>query len=186
MPKSLRSLGFGASLCLLALSACDDDPDDTGAGDTELITTVNVVMVGGGSTQTLSFRDVDGPGGNDGVTTGATLAPNTTYTFATSFLDESESPAENKNTEITEEANEHQVFYILQGINGTVETSDVDGNARPLGLVGTLTTGAAGTGSLRVVLRHEPNKTAAGVADGDITNAGGETDIDVTFPVVIQ
>jgi len=38
-----------------------------------------------------------------------------------------------------------------------------------------------GEGGLRITLRHEPNKTAAGVQNGDITNAGGETDIEVTF-----
>jgi hypothetical protein len=37
-----------------------------------------------------------------------------------------------------------------------------------------------------VTLRHEPDKGAAGVSGGDITNAGGDTDIEVTFPVVIE
>jgi hypothetical protein len=34
-------------------------------------------------------------------------------------------------------------------------------------------------------LRHLPNKSAAGVAAGDITNAGGATDAQVTYPIVI-
>jgi len=37
-----------------------------------------------------------------------------------------------------------------------------------------------------ITLRHEPAKDATGVSDGDITNAGGETDISVNFPVEIQ
>jgi hypothetical protein len=35
---------------------------------------------------------------------------------------------------------------------------------------------AGGAGTLRITLRHLPNKSATGVASGDITNADGETD----------
>ena len=64
------------------------------------------------------------------------------------------------------------------------DISDADGN--PIGLATTVTTGAASTGEFTVILRHEPMKDAQGVKDGDITNAGGETDIEVNFPVEIQ
>ena len=37
-----------------------------------------------------------------------------------------------------------------------------------------------------VVLRHLLDKFAEGVADGDITNAGGDTDVEVSFPIVIE
>jgi len=37
-----------------------------------------------------------------------------------------------------------------------------------------------------VTLRHQPDKGAIGVSDGDITNAGGETDIEVLFDVIIE
>jgi hypothetical protein len=63
---------------------------------------------------------------------------------------------------------------------------DMDGSGNPIGVANTYLTGDAGSGTFTVTLRHEPNKTAAGVADGDITNAGGETDIEVEFPVTIQ
>ncbi len=45
----------------------------------------------------------------------------------------------------------------------------------------TLTTGVAGTGTLTFTLRHEPTKPNTGLSD-----AGGETDITVTFDVTIQ
>jgi hypothetical protein len=35
-------------------------------------------------------------------------------------------------------------------------------------------------------LRHEPAKSAAGVADGDLTEAGGETDVEVVFEVIVE
>ena len=46
-------------------------------------------------------------------------------------------------------------------------------------------TNAAGSGELQVVLRHEPDKFGANVSAGDITNAGGETDIEVMIPYVV-
>ena len=36
------------------------------------------------------------------------------------------------------------------------------------------------------LLRHKPNKSGNGVQSGDITNAGGETDIVVTFELDVQ
>ena len=63
---------------------------------------------------------------------------------------------------------------------------DVDDDNNPLGVETNVSAGNAGTGTLTIILRHEPIKTASGVADGDITNAGGETDIEVQFNVVVQ
>ena len=40
-------------------------------------------------------------------------------------------------------------------------------------------------GELEVLLLHEPDKFAEGVSEGDATNAGGEVDIDVSFPITI-
>ena len=66
-------------------------------------------------------------------------------------------------------------------LNLTVTTTDVDTNtpALPLGFKTTFKTGAASTGYLRVVLRHQPN-----VKDG--TFAPGSTDLDVGFKVSIK
>ena len=36
-----------------------------------------------------------------------------------------------------------------------------------------------------MILKHEPNKSAAGVAGGDVTNAGGETDAEMEFPITV-
>ena len=37
-----------------------------------------------------------------------------------------------------------------------------------------------------IILRHEPDKAAADVNTGDITNADGSTDVQVTFNIVIE
>ena len=61
---------------------------------------------------------------------------------------------------------------------------DEDGN--PIGVQFTLATTTAASGSLTITLRHEPMKTASGVRNGDITNAGGETDVQAVFPITVQ
>jgi hypothetical protein len=65
--------------------------------------------------------------------------------------------------------------------NRSFTYADADVNGKPIGLAFTLKTGtAAATGNIVVVLRHMPAKSAAGVATGDITNAGGATDAQIT------
>ena len=41
-------------------------------------------------------------------------------------------------------------------------------------------------GTITITLRHEPNKGGEGVSNGDITNAGGETDAQVSYNVSLQ
>jgi hypothetical protein len=64
--------------------------------------------------------------------------------------------------------------------------ADADGDGNPIGLRNRATTPAAGSGTITAILRHMPNKSAAGVASGDITNAGGDTDIEVDLNFTIQ
>jgi hypothetical protein len=66
-------------------------------------------------------------------------------------------------------------------LNLTVTRTDLDTNTTPLpvGLTDRFVTGAASTGYLQVVLRHQPN-----VKDG--TFAPGSTDFDAGFKVTIQ
>ena len=96
-------------------------------------------------------------------------------------LNELEDPADNITAEVQAEDEDHQFFYTPTNNIATIAYTDQDANGNPVGLTFTVTTTAATTGNLTVVLRHEPNKSATGVSDGDITNAGGETDIEVTF-----
>ena len=66
-------------------------------------------------------------------------------------------------------------------LNLSIAITDHDNNTPPLplGLESNFSTGAAGSGWLRIVLRHQPN-----VKDG--TFAPGSTDLDVGFAVKIQ
>lgn len=64
--------------------------------------------------------------------------------------------------------------------------ADTDANGLPLGLLTAINTGDAGSGNLVINLQKDLNKLAAGVSEGQIDNAGGKTDIQATFPVIIE
>lgn len=180
---------FSLLLAVSLITACDDD-DPGPVNEEELITTVNVTFTNqanAGDVVQASFVDLDGPGGNAPVITNPSLAANANYDVRVEFLNESETPAEDITEEVVEEGEEHQVFMIVTGgLNVTYSYGDQDASGNPIGVEGSITTGATSDGNLNLVLRHEPAKEAAGVSDGDITNAGGETDISVNFTVTIQ
>ena len=183
--NNFKILFIALAAIALTLSSCKKDPEIE--DPEEVITTLNYTLTptGGGSAVILSFQDIDGDGGDDPVITVGTLAANTTYSGSIELLDESGDDVEDITEEIEEEDEEHQFFF--EATNGiSIAYADTDADSNPIGLLNTLTTGAAGNGTVTVILRHEPNKGGDGVADGDITNAGGETDIEVTFDVTVQ
>jgi hypothetical protein len=179
MKKSLLYFALFA-FAATTWTACDDDDDvEVPPNQGEVITTVNVALSSSNDAVTLSFRDVDGDGGDDPVILGGTLDANTTYSFSTSFLNESVSPIDNVTDEVREEGTDHFVIYDSGALDLTVEISDEDDDGNPLGLLGTLTTSDAGTGQLQVILRHLPIKTPDGAT-------GGDTDVDVSFPITVE
>ncbi len=192
--KPLKNLFYCLSLLatmLLVVSCDDDDPDPE--NPEELITTVNITLTPtgtGGTVVTWSFVDLDGEGGNAPTITAPALAAGTTYNAAIELLNESETPAEDITAEVSGEALDHQFFFTGTAITNQLVSltyDDEDSESNPIGLKFILTTGqTGGTGTLTVTLRHEPDKNATGVSSGDITNAGGETDIEVDFDVVVQ
>lgn len=188
--KTLKNLSilFISAIVFTACSNDDDTPEPV--NEEEVITTLTATLTpatGGGNVITLQTRDLDGDGPNAPVITGGTLAANTTYNASLELLNETESPAESINEEIEEEDDEHQFFYQVTNSLATFTYEDMDGDSNPIGLEFTVTTGATtGTGTITITLRHEPSKGASGVSDGDITNAGGETDIQAVFPITVQ
>lgn len=185
----------------LFLTSCSDDDDNPDPGtEEEVITTMTVTLTDGTDPVVLTFFDADGEDGPIApvATVQGNLKASTTYEGAIVILNATEDPAELVNEEIEEEADEHQFFYITDDLGITTAYGDkesdfqnADGvqftSENPVGLRFSLTTTAAtGDGKLRVVLRHEPTKDAAGVSDGDITNAGGSPDVDWTFDITVE
>jgi hypothetical protein len=180
-------LSLMAALTISLQSCHKDDGHHHDHSEEEVITTLIYKLTApDGSVAQLIFRDTDGDGGNAPVITTDVLKANTMYTGAITLSNESENPAEDITEEVAEEKEEHQ-FFLSATVSGlTISYADTDVDCKPVGLATTLSTGAAGSGNLQIVLRHEPDKFASGVASGDITNAGGETDIEVDFAIVVE
>ena len=184
-----KHLLLGALLSVSFLFTACDDEEVVIPNEEEVITNLTLTLTpdGSGTPVVLSFVDVDGEGGADGVFTTAPLAANTTYNGSITLLNTADGANEDITREIEEEDEEHQLFYVVgAGLNLTVAYDDADADSNPIGLMTTLTTGDASTGQLTITLLHEPDKNATGVSDGDPSNAGGETDIEVTFDVEIE
>ncbi len=186
MKKSLLVIVPFLIFFAASLTSCDPTVEN----EQELITTVKLTLtsMSSDSVVTLLFQDLDGDGGNAPITTvSGTIAANQSYNAKIDILDETATPADDITTEVEAEGINHQLFYLPNnGLNLTFAYSDVDANAKPIGISTAVSAGSASNGTLRIVLRHEPDKSATNVSMGDITNAGGETDFDVEFDVVVQ
>jgi len=174
------------SLSFMFASCSKDDP--VIPNEEEVITTLIYTLTpdAGGTAVELQFLDADGDGGDAPEITTSDLSPNTLYVGTVRLLNEQESPAEDVTTEIMEEDEDHQFFYETTVDGLSVSYDDLDSNDQPVGIRTMLQTGDEGSGMLTITLRHEPNKSADGVVISDPSNAGGETDIEVRFPINVQ
>jgi predicted RNA binding protein with dsRBD fold (UPF0201 family) len=184
--KNLKIIAI-ALISVFSFSSCSND-DPIAVNEEEVITTVTTTLTAGSQTVTLTSRDLDGDGPNAPVVTiSGDLMVNTSYTGTVTFLNEIADPVDDITVEIKEEAVEHQLFFQAPAAIGAFTYADADANGKPIGLAFTLKTGtAATTGNIVVILRHEPIKNAEGVASGDITNAGGATDAQITYAVQVK
>ncbi len=175
-------------ILLLTLHACKI-PDPIIPNEDEVITTLTYKLtpLTGGSEINLQFNDPDGIGGAPPVISGGNLAPNTTYKGVMELINEQLHPPYNITSEIEKEALDHQFFFENEnGLLLNIMYDDTDANGHPVGLNTILKTTTASTGTLKITLRHQPDKSAAEVKGGNISNAGGETDIEVEFPIHVN
>ncbi|HLN94180.1 MAG TPA: hypothetical protein VK183_00995 [Flavobacterium sp.] len=186
--KNLKYL-VGSFAFITILSSCSND-NSAPVNEEEVITTVTITLTpqGGGNAIILKSQDLDGDGPNaPTLTVSGNLAAGAVYNGSIDLLNELETPAESITAEIEEEALDHQFFFTLTNNTGTVAyAAPFDSNSNPIGINFTVTAGTAGSGTFTAVLRHQPDKAAEGVSSGNITNAGGETDVQVSFPIVVQ
>ena len=181
----MKFLKYALLASTLIFASCSDDDDNTPdpVNEEEVITTLTVTLDSGSDTVVMQYQDLDGDGPDAAtVTVSGSLNANTTYDGSIVLLNETESPAENVTEEIEEEDLDHQFFYTVgSGLDVATEYIDFDSAGNPLGLNFVLNTAGASSGGLTFTLRHEPNKPNTG-----LDNAGGETDIEVTFDVSVE
>ncbi|MBX7242367.1 MAG: type 1 periplasmic binding fold superfamily protein [Bacteroidia bacterium] len=149
----------------------------------ELITTVMLSLRDSATNEitVYSFKDLDGEGGNNPVIDSIYVKNGHKYYSDLILLNEQESPADTISVEVKEEADEHFVGYEFSPFPVSLSYLDKDANNLNLGLK-TLwrIPGTPTTGTVTVILKHQPD----GVKNGTVTP--GDTDVEATFPVVIE
>lgn len=134
----------------------------------------------------LRFFDIDGMGGIPPVVSQeGEIRAGTLYNGFITLLDETQDPPGDVNADILATDVDHQFFYLTDGVDLEFTYRDLDRNGRPLGLRMEVKAGTPSAGRLTIILRHYPDKAAPGVSAGDITNAGGSTDIQADFDVEV-
>lgn len=180
--NKLKFFAIVIAVLTLSLNGCKKDelPD---VSEEELITTISLTFTNTADAtdlRTITWKDLDGDGGNAPVISPLILRPNAVYNVAvSSVLNETESPAEDIKVEIKEKNDEHLFVYKASGANISFSNYDVDANNLPVGLTARATTTAASTGTFTIILRHQPN----GLKNG--TEAPGSTDLEAIFPTTI-
>ena len=171
---------------VFVLGGCGKKEEPAPEDENELITTVRLKFTENGTTttQTFEWKDLDGDGGNAPTVNSIILRSNRTYKLDIEFLDDSQTPATNKTTEIQAEADEHLVVLSPSPSSlFSFTPTDKDSRSFPIGLTGTVTTSFTNMGTLRVQLRHQPPINGQPVKNGTLTP--GSDDINVTFSLTV-
>lgn len=175
---SIKTLLMLTTLAALTFSSCKDEEEP----ETELITTVGVLLSGPGFNQSFYWNDLDGDGGN-APTIDTIRIPALTGNIECrlDILDRSASPEVDIATEILAESDAHVFTYAASNLDGLmIGDFDLDGNGAPLRFNSVWETGQPRNGTLTITLYHEPTDKS------NAANPGGEVDFQVTFPVVIE
>ena len=175
-------------ICAVLLLSCKKDPKANAPqapNESELITTMKLILTeqGSGTVSTFVFENIDGPGGAAPTQDVLILNKNKTYSGQVILLDQTKTPIDSISNDVFDERDDHQFFYTVVDANLTVAYTDFDKNGVPVGLQPSFITGNTSTGTLKVVLKHQPDvKPTSGLGN----STKGETDIEVTFNVLIN
>lgn len=191
------------SLYLLALLAfgfasCEsEDPEKENEGEVITDVTLKFQELNGSNAlvgEILSFKASDPQGievGKTPTVQSISLTKGKKYQMTIEVSNSIE--GEDITQEILEEAEEHQFFFLGQVFDSSffsIQYADAGGIA--LGVKTTIiVSSSTGTNNsnMRVVLRHDLDKNFPGASNPNFANfvqAGGESDLDITFPVILN
>jgi hypothetical protein len=147
----------------------------------------------------VSATDPDGEGVQDIMVEGPVrLVASKSYTLQVSLINGLADPTQPEydvTEEVEEEAEEHIIFFSwtnnlfvspmgdgnVDNRSDQVNYEDEDANGLPLGLETLWTTAGINTGELRIVLKHQPD-----LKSETSDSSTGETDVDITFPIIVE
>jgi hypothetical protein len=185
MKKNILKMNFLFIIIAVMFSACQKDKIGEG-NDEELITTMTLTFtpVNGGTALTYGFNDPDGPGGISPQQDEIILTNSTLYEVEIKLLNTSENPPIDITEEVLAEAEAHRFFYeTTAGI--AFSNFNKDSNAVSVGTRSTWNSGPAGTGNIKITLRHyigtPPDKQESDLAN----SAKSVSDIELTFNTTI-
>lgn len=190
--KRIYQLAAVALASTIVFTACKKEPiiNNPAPVEQELITTVRLIVTNNsGFNKTFNYKVDNGFGSAaQGIVTidDLILSPDMEYNVAVQVWNEAETPAENITEEVIAEGHHH--LFVLESSPATgagsvtISNGSKDDENQPLNQTAVLKTGAAGTGTFTVTLKHEPTNKNATTADA----AGGETDAQAIFPVKLQ
>lgn len=169
---------------ILSLNSCKEKEIEP-TEENELITTVKLNFENAGKVSTFKYSDLDGDGGTAPTIEKVILEANKAYNLTIELLDESKSPVVNISNEVSEEADEHLFIYTPTPSGLLTYTyGDKDSKNLAIGLVGKILTNTAGSGKLKIQLRHQP--PVGGVATKNGTPTPGSDDINIDFTVEVK
>lgn len=132
---------------------------------------------------TIVAEDPDGDGGNPPSRIDAiSLQQNKTYDVDVKFFNSINGNTKEVTASIQQQAKEHELYFILSGLNFPIEKKDLDVNGFPLGLKSQWkTSNQSGQGSVLFKLMHKP--LVKGPNDDP---SKGHSDIAISFPISVN
>jgi hypothetical protein len=210
--KFLRAFAGIAAAAVLCSCEADSEHGADHEHESEIISRIEITLTpeDGGQPVVFAFNDPDGDGGVSGVADTVRVRAGARYTLGLRFLNGLVQPAEDMTAEIQAEAEDHFVFIGGDVASPAAESSApllgvayadlesqytgiVVGDDLAVGLAHQVEAKQAGTGSLRIVLRHLPELNGVAQKSADLPARfarnealPGNVDVDVTFALVVD
>jgi len=199
MFKSRKNLVYAMAFAALAFTSCESD-DPVIENDQEVITDVTLRFqelnaAGSPVGAVTSFKASDPQGievGKAPTIQNVSLIKGKTYSMKIEVFNSIEK--EDITKEIIEEAAKHQFFFLGSAFVGSpvLTYQYADPSGKLIGVEGKVTVSASpglNNATMRIVLRHDLDKNFLGATNPNFQNfvqAGGESDLDISFPLIIN
>jgi hypothetical protein len=199
MFKSKKSFLFALAFLAFGFTACesnDPEPENDGEVITDVILSFQELNLSGIPTGAIStFKASDPQGievGSMPTIDNVTLTKGKTYQMKIEVRNSIEN--EDITAEILAESDEHQFYFLGTAFVGSsvLTYSYADPSGDLLGVLGKVIVAQSpgfNNANMRIVLRHDLDKNFPGASNPNFENfiqAGGETDLDITFPLILN